>query len=246
MRDYSQAGNISPANLIREAKTDLGLINIPIPFDEEFFLDILYLKTMPTFNKFYPRKVKELIRSFDLKNAYDPEGLNRYVHIDTNKYNIREVTDVYYKSPPETMAYDPLSVGVGDAYDMMVSAINACIIDDMISDKIIFRWDEPNTLFMKLPYMLNNDDLIVELFVDHSLDLSSIGKNYKDKLSSLYQTDLKISMYPTLKQLTPIETTFGTIELNLDNWDNAPSDRKEIESDWNETYLSHNRKIVFR
>ena len=47
---------------------------------------------------------------------------------------------------------------------------------------------------------------------------------------------MKIFIYNQLKYYKSIQTALGTVDLMIDDWQSAESDRKELLSRWDDTY----------
>ena len=48
--------------------------------------------------------------------------------------------------------------------------------------------------------------------------------------------DVKENLYPTMKQYNEINTVHGTINLKIDDWASAESDRTELLNQWDDIY----------
>ena len=48
--------------------------------------------------------------------------------------------------------------------------------------------------------------------------------------------DVKENLYPIFKNYTNLSTAIGNIDLKIESWESAESERKELINTWNSTY----------
>ena len=65
----------------------------------------------------------------------------------------------------------------------------------------------------------------------------SINPTSEESFYKLAVLDVKGALYPTIKHYTGLETSLGRIELQIEDWQNAAQDRKDLLNEWDENYL---------
>ena len=66
--------------------------------------------------------------------------------------------------------------------------------------------------------------------------LASIPETAREAFMELALLDVKMNLYPTMKQYSTISTSLGNIDLKIDDWGNAESERKDLINRYDDTY----------
>ena len=75
------------------------------------------------------------------------------------------------------------------------------------------------------------------LAFEHDRSFTSINPTCEESFFTLADLDVKAGLYPTIKHYNGLETALGRIELQIEDWQNASSERKDLISNWDENYL---------
>ncbi|MDE7089594.1 MAG: hypothetical protein K2O54_05695 [Prevotella sp.] len=105
---------------------------------------------------------------------------------------------------------------------------------NMIIPKLTFYYEHPRkvTLFN----VLSSQRLVFELALSHDKSLASISPSMEESFFNLAILDVKSMLYETLKHYKDIQTAYGTINLNIDEWANADDVRKALIDEWENVY----------
>ena len=231
---------MNASQLLTSIKMDLGIIGMKLPFEnpDEVMMDVIKLKTLKTFSQYYP--VIEKVQ-FDLSRDLEiiKSDYTESAYILPNKYPDREMLYVReirprnhctgngYISPAYDMALDSF-------YGLMLTQANADLAS-VAAPPISFKFEAPNVLYI---YNLATAWGLVDIDIafEHASNLSTMAITDWDSIQELACTDVKIFLYNTLKMYNEIDTAFGTIQLHIDEWQDAKSDRKDIIEKWRDTY----------
>ena len=78
--------------------------------------------------------------------------------------------------------------------------------------------------------------VILTLAFEHDKSLASIPETASESFYQLALLDVKSNLFPTMKMYSPIQTPVGNIDLKIDAWEQAESDRRELLKEWDETF----------
>ena len=68
----------------------------------------------------------------------------------------------------------------------------------------------------------------IEIAVEHADNLSTIPNTAWESFYELALLDIKRFLYNAMKHYTELQTAYGTVQLKIDDWQSAESDRKEL------------------
>ena len=70
----------------------------------------------------------------------------------------------------------------------------------------------------------------------HYKSLQSIRPTAEESFFTLAVLDVKENLYGLVKHYQNIQTAYGNVELKIDDWQNAESERKELLNQWDDSY----------
>lgn len=249
---------LTPNTLLNKCKRLLGIKTFILPVDDDELLDILYEDTLPTFSRFFPRYAKLKIDLSKCRIA-DNEVVNprktlssggsRSYHLDISNYGsdlvIVDIEDIRNLNSNISDYGVPNQI-ITNGYDLVTSAFAQASMEAMVCVPPIYFYEAPDKLVIEELGSLSETMSVITFLLMHASDLSTVKVTYIDKLRELFMLDLQISLYAILKHHDKIDTTYGQIDLKIDDWSNAYDQRKELERDWESNFLSHRRKTVYR
>lgn len=228
------------SELVTRIKLNLGLVSIATPFlnIDETIKTIIEMITIPDFSVYCPRKYNF---ELDLTNseAIDKEGeRTTYILPDFKTMKLIYVIDVRYSEANMTSVgwYDGggLPIVDGNMYQQAVlTNASSNLLKEMIP-KVTFRYEAPNLLHMY--NLISSTKLVAELGFEHDKSLATISPSQRKSFTDLAMLDVKANLYPTLKNYSSIQSAYGQIDLKLENWENAESERKDLLDRWEDTY----------
>lgn len=254
---------LTPNNLLNNCKRLLGISTFKLPITDDELLDILYQDTLPTFSRYFPRYIKLKMNLRDCEkadNVVNSQRNNNIIssgtttgsaayHLDISMYGqdlvILDIEDIK-NIDARLNGYGNPYFYTDNAYDLLLNSFAQANLEAMVCVPPIYFYQEPNILVIEEFGSLTEDMVSITFLLMHAYDLSTIKMTYKDKLKKLFLLDLKINLYEILKHSDNIDTPFGQINLKIDDWANAQDKREELENEWEQHFLSHRRKTVFR
>ena len=229
--------NIS--NVVTRIKLSLGLMAISTPFEniDEVITTIIDDITLPVFSQYNP--VKETVRfnTTELEMIDKTEQYKIFVLPEFKNRNLLYVFDVRYDDACLSgFGYYgggmPLMTGNIINQTMLANA-GASLLNNMMP-KLTFHYEHPRKVWIYNMY--SSSKLIFELGFEHDKSLASIPETARESFMELALLDVKMNLYPTMKQYSTINTSLGSIDLKIDDWANAESERKDLINRYDDTY----------
>ena len=227
------------SNIITRIKLKLGLINIATPIEnlDQTIETIIKEITLPVFSIYYPFKETLAINTYDLELLDKTAIYEKYLLPDFNTRKLLYVFDVEY----DTSMLSGLGFYGGGMplmqgnliNQVMLSNAGASLMNTMIP-KLSFEFVPPRTL--KIYNAYSSCKVVLSLGFEHDKSLASIPETCREEFLHLALLDVKENLYPTLKQYSEINTAIGTINLKLDDWQNAESERADLINRWDDNY----------
>jgi hypothetical protein len=87
--------------------------------------------------------------------------------------------------------------------------------------------------------------VVLELGFQHDKSLITIPESASESFFKLALLDVMDNLYPTVKQYSEIQTAIGTINLRLDEWQNASDKRDELLREWDDTFHLDHKPIYY-
>lgn len=232
--------------LLNKIERRLGTqpLNLPDHLKKDQWADIIREDTLDTFSRYFPHKLLYII---DTKNDISRDG--KFYHInedifpdDVEVYGVRDLTmqnlakftDInngYYDSIYNNYGFEDIVMGQMNA-DMNSVYNSGIFVDFIYPNKITIDGVTGIDLAKRLP------KVEVELLVKHANNLSTISPTKMEEFERLAISDIKMFLYNSLKHYNNIETIFANIDLMIDDWSNAESDRDSIIDVFKESYVS--------
>lgn len=228
------------SELITSIKMDLGVYGMALPFEDEekTFYDVIKLRTIKTFSQFYAHIMRVDLNLDDLvcrKTEYNES----VYEIPMDLFGDRQllyVRKVDRKNKLLGNSYlDPMLEDGMDLYQAtMLGHASANLLSTAIPP-FTFKFVQPNLLYLYNSSAMANT-ITIEFGVEHFDNLGSIPRTAWESFYELALIDIKRLLYNALKHHNEIQTAFGSINLRIDDWQNAESDRKELIERWRDVH----------
>lgn len=227
------------SNIITRIKLKLGLMAIASPFEDidGTIADIIKDITVPVFSIYQPYREKMNVRTYDLELVDKGSRYEKYNLPEFKTRTLLYVFDVRYDE--DSLAglgfYGggmPLMQG-GLTNQVMLANAGKGVMNYMIP-KLTFNYEPPRTLTLYNLY--SSSRLILDLGFEHDKSLASIPETCRESFLELALLDVKENLYPTMRPYNELQTAIGNINLHLEGWESAESDRRELISRWDDTY----------
>lgn len=236
--------------LITSIKMDLGIYGISLPFEgntDDILAEVITLKTLKQFSIIHPFALEQTIDLNVLERI--KTGFDESVYIlpevfgDAPIIGIRRVEPRNPNMPSTGYMTNQFEGSMGLYQDAMMAQLN---VDNMslILPAFTFKFTAPNKMHL---YNLTSfgNQVTVEFELAHTKSLSTIKPRVWDEFEELALLDVKRFLYNAMKHYSELQTAFGTINLRLDDWASAESDRKDLLSRWKEIYHLDSAQIYW-
>lgn len=225
--------------LVTRIKKKLGIYSISLPIEnlDKMIIDTITEITIPVFSIYQPHK--ETVY-FDLRNlqrvsktaTYEefllPEFQGRtLLSVDDIRYDDRSLTGMGYWGGTIPMLHEGLT------NQLMLSNAAMNLVNTGLP-RLSWEFNPPRTLFIF--NCIASHSLIFDLKFQHDASLTSIPPTAEESFFNLALLDVEENLYPLVKHYNPIETAYGTIELKIDDWAEAASQRKDLLKEWDDSY----------
>ena len=234
------------SDLITDLKMDTGLAFISLPLEnfDERIKELIQKRTLKTFNQYFPQRVSERVDLSQLYCIDDNYAHSMYELPQIRGRDVIGVEDVRLDTKSSNGGlWDPVAdFHIGTYADMMMAQASADLVS-LITPPFTFHFEHPNVLHL---YNIGTvgHRLILEVLLAHPGNLSTIADTMQESFYELALLDFKRFCYNALKYFNEINTANGTINLRIDEWSNAESDRKDLLRDW-DTKFHLDRKQVY-
>lgn len=225
---------INKSKVITSIKMDLGLYGLSLPFGDtdEVIMDVIREKTLPVFNEMYPQVVTikmNLGKEKCYKNTFSES-----IYEIPDVFGEREIMYVRNVNLCSNIGGYMATPGFSDVQGMMLSKLNADILSEFEAP-FTFKFTRPNRLHL-FNVSTSYGEIDVELGVEHAENLTTIPKSAYTFFVKVATLDVKIFLYNQLKHYNEIQTAHGTINLKIDDWADARSERNDVISQWEERF----------
>jgi len=222
--------NIS--QLLTSIKMDLGIYALRLPFDnsDTQLMEVIKLKTLKTFSAFYPQ-----VTTISVDLATDLEAIKEEYtescYVLPDWFGGREIMWINNITPKSKLLGNgyiaPVFDGSAETYNMMMMTQANANLASVAAPPITFKFEAPNKLYLyNMATAYGKIDL--EIAVAHADNLSTIPNTAWETFYELALLDIKRFLYNAMKHYTDIQTAYGTIQLKIDDWQSAESERKEL------------------
>lgn len=191
---------------------DLGYKFTDLEIEHGEILEIIKIKTLPTFSKYFPYQTRITIdREKDLVPGYS----NRYyLKTDSEIMNINRLVTNNAKVDASSSGLTGVAMRPGFDYGLS-NFFERQIQADLASasNPVTFMFYPPNQIEI-YPSFING---LVELNVVHDETLHTIPMNMKEYFMQLALADVKMALYQIRNRFNNMQTSFGTLELFIDD-----------------------------
>ncbi len=131
----------------------------------------------------------------------------------------------------------------GNLWNQTMLANAGSHLMNVMIPKMTFKFEPPRTLYVYNAY--SSCRLDIELGFEHDKTLASIPETSREEYLKLAILECKANLYPTLKHFNEINTAIGTINLKIDDWQDAESQLEQLLEKWDDTYHMDMKPIYY-
>lgn len=240
--------NIS--ELISDIIDSEGLYSISLPYNTppEVYVQKSIEKSIRTFSEFKRQKKETFVLVKDLKSPSETERMRNIFLLPTELTTtpIKDVTATCetYLADSKNITTNVFTVGspfVGFGSYYPQDIINAQLTGTVINKFAGVTSRQPTVKYLgynKIQLFDFPKDSCVHFIVECEHDLSgeTIPESCRESFIQLATLDVQIKLYADLKNRTNVGSGYKDVQLKIDDWANAKSERKELVKQWTETY----------
>lgn len=214
---------LNQTEVLRHIERELGFLFVDLELSEDDIINTINKYTIPVFSKFAPRQERIKVNENDLV-----EGYSNIYYLDTETpiVNINRVIggDILGHVGYTGAAMHPsASVAMGNPIESQMLAD----LRGQVSPRT-YRFHHPNKLEFLPGNIVSKAGLTVITNSYHPEHLGTIPNNMQEHFLELATYDVKMSLYPLRNRFANLQTTFGSIELFIDDLQSARDERKEF------------------
>ena len=230
------------AHLLKRLKMDLGIYSITLPVsDTELYQDVIVDTTIPEFSIYCPYEYEMLadLNELRISDRYRSDDSN----LISNEYQIPDIFPnqrilgvnnikpyIEFNGMTMTSNYETI-----DSYQTLATGQTLANLSSAMIPPQTFKFFPPNT-FKIYNQVLYNNKVYIDLIYTHSPELFTIPESARSSFYKLALLDAKIYLWNQLRYYTTIQTAYGQMELKIDSWEGAESERNDLLKEWDENY----------
>ena len=216
---------LTSTEVIRHIEMYLGYKFSQLEVSQEEILDIIRMETLPTFSKYFPYPVNT---SVDTSLDLVPNSTNTfYLHSETEIINVnRVITNTLLN---QYTSVDCVATQVSPAY--YTDPISRQLDRDLYSavkNPITFRFIAPNKVEITPRSVVGLGQLMIQINTVHPDHFGTIPLNMREYFLKLALYDVEIMLYHIRRRFQSLQTTFGEMELFVDELAEAEDKKKEL------------------
>lgn len=220
---------VSPTSVLRYIKMKCGAANFKLPLDDDQIMDIIYQESLPIFSKYYPYMYYAYVNP-ETDTIANNEKSSIY-HVNTNGLEMMGVVRVFRTDGsladnrfPYYQSNNVFDIGMATNLQSMVEVPNT----------IAFHAPDMVELF---PKCYGTNIFLVQTKCVHPNSFITIPLTLNDEFKKICEYDVKIAMYPLLKRYDTLNTPYQSIELKIDDFQEAESKRDELIEKWTSKFF---------
>lgn len=228
------------SEFMTKVKEDIEIKDVPLPVDDVQLTNRFLTSALKLFSIFYP-----VIGDAYVTEADIIDGRRRSIdgsiiyQIPERFYHGTSIIDIYGIRPggygSEANMYMP-NVVLGSA-DMLLESIAdikmAADLGSMMCHAPTYEFIQPNKIQIYNGWAAGSYAL--ECGFCHDPSLSTVPYTAFNSLFELAELDMKEYLWGKMKRSTDIDTGVGTIQLKIEDWENAKQEKKDLLNTWKET-----------
>lgn len=240
----------SMTKLINKIERRIGsaLLNLPENLQKDKWANVIIEDTLETFSRYYPHKIEYTVYKEDASTKF-PD----YFHIDEDRipgditiFGLRDINfSSLYTSNVKTISEGGIQSHMamrGFSFEELALRQTTMDMDSVVNYGTFVEYVHPHLIKISTSSGLNLpqslDEFKVELFIKHADNLQTISPTKMETFEKLAIIDIKIFLWATLKHFSDLETVFGTMQLNIDDWESAEDDRESLIEYLEENYVA--------
>lgn len=229
------------SDLLSVIKMDLGfhMFTLPLENPDQALVDVIEMKTIRTFSQYFPHKVDHIYELTTLEKTR--ETFKETTFILPSVYGDNTLMAITGVEPWNEMyngSYfggSPLVTNSINLYGDTMMAQAGYDLLSTVSPPFSYKFIPPNKLTIFNTSSFTNK---VKIFMAyrHPNNLVTIRPTMEEAFTELARLDVKIFLFNSLKHYDNIQTAYGSINLRIEDWSGAESERKDLLSRWEDEF----------
>ncbi len=232
---------INTSRVITSIKMDLGVYGLALPFDnpDEALLNVIKIKTLPTFSQFSPYYMTFMINTSELQSSSNSTYQSKIFTIP-NMFGDRDI--LFVRSIDLDLSeladgyVDPIYIGNEINYEDLMTAQATANLMSLAIPSVTFKFHPPNKIELFNTGLAFDNRYKVTVALEHSENLTTIPKTSWTSFMKLATLDVKKFLYDNLKLYGNLQTAYGNIDIKIDDWSNAEQERNDLIREWEDSW----------
>lgn len=226
--------SLNATSILRHIERKLGASHHLLELSQDDIIDTVVQETLPTFSNYFPYfdqlnvnpgqdNVPGHMGWYFLRTEFEVLGVSKVLinYIESGIPNL----SAYYSNPFDMQLLS----------DMESAVLNPTTFKYRAPDKV--------EIFPKNTYI---QSMYVEIKCIHPKHFQTIPMNLREEFLKLAHYDVCESLYPIRRRFQNIGTTFGSLDLFMEQLENAADKKEELLEKWKTNVLKNsNRKKLF-
>lgn len=234
---------ITPTMVLNHVKNQIGASVLPLPIDDEGIMEIIYNDSLYTISEFFPYTHRMDIQP----SQFSVEGQFGVFYVPTEEEDL-EIIGISRMYMREGLmghgVYPPY--GFADSPRNFVEVQLATDVMSAVQVPNTFKFIQPNRIEVFPRTFIDRRVITVEAKCVQPKHMGGIHMGLRRHFLELCTYDVKIVLWNILKQFDDMTTPFGSLRLNVNDWENAKSDRDNLIEEFKRNFIkSPDRKKIF-
>lgn len=227
------------SEFLTQIKEDIGIKDVPLPVDDSALTKRFITSALREFSVRYPRIDEIILTQNDAIDLSTRTTIGAVTYIIPEKYyrgsqilSVLSINSTGYGAA-ENMYMPSVMIGSADTLVTSIAGIKlAASMGSMMGHAPTFRFDPPNKLVIYNAW--TGGSFRIEVGMLHDPSLSTVPPGAMTHLRQLAVLDIEEYLYNKMKRIQDLETGVGSINLRIDNWENAANEKRDLLRDWDE------------
>lgn len=228
------------SDLVTRIKIKCGIYTIALPFEnpDQAIVDVIQNITLHTFSLYHPYFETYHFALRELQRVDKCANYETYLLPDIfQERNLLYIRDVRYEeSDISGVGYWGGGIPLlhGNMLNQGILSNAGMLLTNRMVPKMTFKFDPPRKV--TLYNILASSKVVFECALSHDKNLASIPPIMEEDFYDLSVLDVQDMLYQSMKHYDNLQTVYGNIQIRMDEWQQAASDRKTLLEKWENLY----------
>lgn len=227
-----------------ERRLGLMVIQLPEKLSKDAWCNVIKEDTLPTFSRYFPHSITVIIDNTCYKDGF--YFIDKDIPEGVTIIGVKDVDWQAYRADPRFdrfginfSTYDFISRDYS-VEDLAMSQVAADYMS-LFNLGIYLEFEKPNKVKL---VSVNNSPVSryrpfpLKIFIEHQPNLMTISPTMMEQFERLAMSDVALMLYNNLKYYNGLDTSFGTLDLQLDVIQEWANKREDIVRELDEAHVS--------